>query len=99
MKTQKHTALLRLNGPFTFNPSGDYLETTETECKKEPLQWQKRGLQYTATGYGRRIPTEWKVKHNNRWKRVYCCIYSNSGACYIEQDRKPVATVDIYSED
>ena len=50
---------------------------------------------YTATGYGGKIPTRYMVKHEGRWKRVYCAVYSNVGTCYIESNRKPIATVDI----
>lgn len=51
------------------------------------LPWQKRGLSYTASGYGRKIPTTRQVRVNGRWRRVYCCIFSNSGTLYIEQGK------------
>ncbi len=53
------------------------------ETIEKPLWWQSRGLMYTATGYGKKIPTQYMVKHQNRWKRVYCCIFSNIGSVYI----------------
>lgn len=53
------------------------------ECKDSPLPWQERGLMYTATGYGRKIPTRQMIKVNGKWRRVYCCIFSNIGTCYI----------------
>ena len=39
----------------------------------------------TQSGYGRKLPTQWMVKlpGSNRWRRVYCCIYSNIGTCYV----------------
>jgi len=54
-------------------------------CKvmEKPLWWQLRGLSYTASGYGSKIPTSKMVHVNGRWHRVYCCIYSNSGVCYV----------------
>lgn len=70
--------------------------TVKVSVRREYLWWQERGLSFTRTGYGRRIPTTYKVLHNGRWKRVYCQIYSNCGTCYIESKGKPVATVDIY---
>ena len=88
-------AFLHFGGPFS-DAQPCPKATIETEVKSAPLWWQKRGLMYTASGYGKRVPTSYMVKHNNRWKRVYCCIYSNSGTLYIEQNRKPAATVDIY---
>jgi hypothetical protein len=57
----------------------------DLESKEELLWWQKRGLMYTRTGYGRKIPTSKMVKlpRSKVWRRVYCCIYSNSGTCYV----------------
>ena len=47
------------------------------------LEWQRRGLQYTATGYGTKIPTSKVIKWSDgHERRVYCDIYSNSGSCY-----------------
>lgn len=47
------------------------------------LAWQLRGLQYTATGYGTKIPTSKVIKWSDgRERRVYCDIYSNAGSCY-----------------
>ena len=47
------------------------------------LPWQKQGLSFTASGYGNRIPTSWKVKLGGLWRRVYCVIHSNVGTCYV----------------
>jgi hypothetical protein len=60
------------------------------EAKRDFLNWQKRGLSFTASGYGKKIPTSYKVKHNNRWKRVYTCVYSNSGLIYIMDKGKEI---------
>ena len=57
--------------------------TESVDCKIKRLWWQDRGLQYTATGYGKRIPTQYMVKYEGKWRRVYCCVYSNAGALYI----------------
>lgn len=56
-------------------------------CKESLLWWQKRGLSYNQSGYGRKIPTEHMIKWCGKWRRVYCCIYSNSGTCYILQGK------------
>lgn len=93
----KIEASLVFGGPFT-NEKPYKREVKETQAKRKLLWWQKKNLMYTATGYGSRIPTEYMVKHNNRWKRVYCRIYSNSGVLFIESKGKPCATVDIYPE-
>jgi len=57
----------------------------DLEHKVVSLEWQRLGLQYTASGYGRKIPTQHVVKlpGSKRWQRVYCCIFSNSGTCYV----------------
>ena len=59
------------------------LNGLEVEGKESPLPWQERGLSYTRSGYGRRIPTRHMIRLNRRWRRVYCCVYSNVGTCYV----------------
>ena len=43
----------------------------------------------TASGYGRRIPTSRMVQipGSPRWRRVYCCCYSNAGTCYVTRGK------------
>lgn len=55
--------------------------------KESLLWWQEKGLSYTSTGYGRKIPTSHMIKWCGKWRRVYCCIYSNHGTCYILQGK------------
>jgi len=40
----------------------------------------------SVTGYGARIPTQYKVQieGNTRWLRVYCICYSNAGSLFID---------------
>lgn len=56
----------------------------------DPLieEWQTREfwqspLGQTASGYGKKLKTQWIVRIGARWHRVYCVCYSNSGTCYI----------------
>lgn len=51
--------------------------------KIKVLWWQAQGFSYTASGYGKRIPSRYMVRFNNRWHRVYVTIYSNIGTAYI----------------
>ena len=44
----------------------------ETECPKSN----------SKTGYGDKIPTNTMVFVEDKWRRVYCCQYSNIGTCY-----------------
>lgn len=69
----------------TKNPDGsiNHMNPLELESKEAPLWWQLEGLSYTATGYGKRIPTRHIVRYNGKWRRVYCAIFSNIGTCYI----------------
>ena len=63
--------------------SSDSFWAVRVESRESPLGWQLHGLTYTASGYGRRIPTRHMVRFNGRWRRVYCCIFSNVGTWYI----------------
>lgn len=49
----------------------------------KPTWWQERGLHYTASGYGKKIPTQYVMKVAGRMCRVYCCIFSNIGTLYV----------------
>ena len=67
--------------------------TVSVESKESPLWWQERGLSYTASGYGVRIPTRYMVKWEGRWRRVYVAVWGNSGTCYIGKPGAWIATV------
>ena len=75
--------------------------TPELYCNKvrlqtfiKPLWWQEKGLSYTASGYGRKIPTQYMVYHEKRLKRVYCCIFSNVGTLFIVSKGKELTIRD-----
>ena len=51
----------------------EYGRVKETECPKSN----------SKTGYGSKIPTKTVVFIDNKWRRVYCRIYSNIGTCYV----------------
>ena len=63
---------------------------TESQLIYSPLWWHERGLQQTASGYGRKLTTPYKVEHNGRLYRVYCICFSNSGSLYILPGGKPL---------
>lgn len=52
-------------------------------AKHAPMYCHAHGLWQTSTGYGKRIATATMVQYRGKWRRVYCCIYSNIGTCYI----------------
>lgn len=78
LRGQIETATLRL-GPWGRETSS----VPSLPVRTKPLWWQIQGLSYTASGYGSRIPTSRQVLYGNRWRRIYCTIYSNSGTCWI----------------
>jgi len=59
------------------------LQLDGCEVKTDLLEWQKKGLSYTATGYGSKIPTTQKVWYEGKWRRIYCTIFSNIGTSWI----------------
>lgn len=63
--------------------SRDSFLTQMVNVREKPLAWQIAGLTYTATGYGRRIPSRYMVRWFGKWRRVYVCQYSNSSTLYI----------------
>lgn len=66
----------------TFNTPINYLPEN-IQVREEPLEWQKRGLQQTSSGYGNKLTTSVKVFYNNKWYRVYCTCHSNVGSYWI----------------
>jgi len=60
-------------------------DISDLEHKRAPMAHHKLGLNWTASGYGRKLPTELMVKlpGSPRWRRVYCCCYSNAGTAYV----------------
>lgn len=60
-------------------------ETSDTvEVKHDPLWWQEQGLQETATGYGSKLTSPYKVFFLGRWYRVYYTCHSNVASHWIK---------------
>ncbi len=55
----------------------------QEDLVESPLIWQKLGLQETASGYGNKLTTKYKVKYQGRMRRVYAVCYSNVASYYI----------------
>lgn len=66
------------------------------EVKESPLPWQAQGLQQTASGYGKRLATEYMVRVGGRWRRVYCYCFSNAGTLFIGRALKGGTVVEIW---
>lgn len=69
--------------PGYSNPDTLYLDVNREDLFPAPLDWQKRGLQETASGYGAKLTTVHMLCLDGRMYRVYCTCYSNNGTCYI----------------
>tara|TARA_A100001201_G_C3968473_1_gene164854 strand:- start:250 stop:495 length:246 start_codon:yes stop_codon:yes gene_type:complete len=66
------------------------VKQTDSHLIYSPLWWHERGLQQTASGYGRKLTTPYKVEHNGRLYRVYCVCFSNAGSLYILPGGEPL---------
>lgn len=62
----------------------DYIICDRSELIHDPLWWQKRGLQQTATGYGAALTSEYKIQFNGKLYRLYTTIYSNNGSTWFK---------------
>ena len=89
MKAYIQTCAVRGDG------TRDSFQTIAVDAKANPLWWQKQGLMFTASGYGRRIPTEYMVRWGTKWRRVYCCICSNIGTLYIGKIEDGLIVQDV----
>lgn len=59
------------------------LTTRVFDVRIHELPHHKLGLQYTATGYGSKIPTPYKILFAGRWRRVYTACFSNVSTNYV----------------
>lgn len=41
-----------------------------------------------ASGYGKKIPTGYMLYIRGRWRRLYCCCFSNAATCYVVIDKQ-----------
>lgn len=49
-----------------------------------PLWWHEQGLQQTASGYGRRLTSRYKIDFNGKQYRLYTTIFSNAGSTWFK---------------
>ena len=105
----EYSELRQYNGLLTdcleYTFPVNFYRTTDTglnyivypaQTKESLLPWQKMGLQYSATGYGRKIPTSKMVLLLGVWRRVYCTIFSNSGTVWINFDGKQIIVESLF---
>lgn len=78
-----------------FGKGDEPRQTVNVPVREVPLPHHLRGLSYTATGYGSRIPTVYQVQWQRRWRRVYAACYSNVASTYIGKAGDWLATVSV----
>lgn len=61
----------------------NYIKYKEKDLIYKPLPWQKKGLQQTVSGYGKKLTSTKMLKVGNKLYRVYITQYSNVGSAYI----------------
>ena len=49
---------------------------------ESPLAWQKLGLQQTASGYGMKLTSRYKINFNGKLRRLYVTQISNAGSLW-----------------
>ena len=86
MKAYIHTKNERADGTHDCYLT---VEVPVKETEHRPRKGQ------TASGYGSAIPTNYMVFYNNRWQRVKCIIWSNSGTLYVGKKYTRCLTVGI----
>ena len=55
----------------------------EREVVEAPLWWHTLGLQQTASGYGLKLTTPYKIQWGGKQRRVYCAQISNTVSLFV----------------
>lgn len=69
------------------------LHFEDLQAEQHILDWQVAGLTKTVTGYGKKIPTSWKVRYMGRLRRIYQDVFSNAAKSYIIVNGKKLSVV------
>jgi hypothetical protein len=64
--------------------------TSTDDLIQEPLPWQKKGLQQTASGYGSKLTSSYKILFEGKRYRIYTTIWSNSGSSWFKYKGKKI---------
>ncbi|HNC58661.1 MAG TPA: hypothetical protein PLP33_24760 [Leptospiraceae bacterium] len=68
----------------------DYSGGKSEDLVYDPLEWQKQGLQQTASGYGMKLTMPWKIHFNGKLYRLYCTHISNAGSVWFVSKGKKI---------
>lgn len=66
--------------PHGTIPNARHLFAATSQLVVCELPWQKRGLQETASGYGARLTSSFKIHFEGKLHRLYVTQYGNSGS-------------------
>jgi len=62
----------------------DHIYADRSELIDSPTDWQKQGLQETASGYGNRLNSGLKIRFCGRDYRIYVTQFSNAGTAWFK---------------
>lgn len=70
-------------------PDAGRIDSDSADLVYSPLDWQSAGLQQTASGYGRKLTSRYKINFNGKLYRLYTTIFSNAGSTwFVAKGRK-----------
>lgn len=75
---------LHVSSGYAADPNGGHIICSKSELIHNPPDWMKRGLQETASGYGKRLNSGYSINWKGRIYRIYVTIFSNSGSCWFK---------------
>lgn len=67
-----------------------YLGEYQKDLIYSPLPWQKLGLQETASGYGAKLTSSYKISFEGKNYRTYSTCYGNSGSAWFKAKGKKI---------
>lgn len=59
-----------------------YLGEYQKELKDSPLWWHVKGLSQTASGYGAKLTSRYKISYEGKEYRLYTTCFSNAGSTW-----------------
>ena len=83
MHCYKFLYVRQLKGKMMGDTMDGVIEGKEVKFVYCPLDWQKRGLRQTVSGYGAKLTSAYKAPFNGRLYRIYHTIFSNIGTAWI----------------
>ncbi len=59
-----------------------YISAEISDLADCPLWWHKQGLRQTASGYGAKLTSRYKILLDGKLRRLYSTCYSNAGSTW-----------------